>query len=72
MYYKHHKVNFERDDTYIGSPDSIKKKRVTINPENTDDKCFRWVANVALNYEVIIWNPEIDSNFKPFINKYNW
>ena len=27
---------------------------------------------VALSYGEIKWNPEIVSNIKPFINKYNW
>ena len=40
MYYKCHKVNFKRGGSYIDSPDWIKKKKVTINPKNTDDKCF--------------------------------
>ena len=37
MYYKCHKVNFRRGSSYIDSPDWIKKKRATINPENKDD-----------------------------------
>ena len=30
MYYKCHKVNFRRGDSYIDSPDWIKKKKATI------------------------------------------
>ena len=30
-----------------------KKKKATINSKNTDDKCFRYAATVALNYEEI-------------------
>ena len=40
MYYKFHKINFSRRGSYIYSPDWIKKKKATINPKNTDDKCF--------------------------------
>ena len=40
MYYKCHKVNFKHGGSCIDSPDWIKKKKVTINPKNTDDKCF--------------------------------
>ena len=40
MYYKCHKVNFRRGSSYIDSPVWIKKKKVTINPKNRDDKCF--------------------------------
>ena len=57
MYYKYHKVNFKRGDSKINSWDWIKKKKVTINQKNTDDKCFQYAVNVALNYEEIKWNP---------------
>ena len=69
MYYKCHKVNFKRGDSFIDSPDWIKKKKAAINTRNTDDKCFQYAATVALNYEEIKRNPEIVSNVKPFINK---
>ena len=72
MYYKCHKVNFKRGDSFIDSSDWIKKKKAAINTRNTDDKCFQYAATVALNYEEIKRNPEIVSNVKPFINKYNW
>ena len=58
MYYKCHKVSFRRGVSYIDSPDSIKKKKATINPKFTDDKCFQYMINVALNYYEIKWNPE--------------
>ena len=33
MYYKCHKVNFERDGSYMDSPNCIKNKKATINPK---------------------------------------
>ena len=54
------------------SPDRIKKKKATINPKKTDDKCFQYSIAVALNYEEIESHPERISNIKLFINKYNW
>ena len=72
MYYKCHHVNFRRGGSYIDSPDWIKKKKATINPKNTDDKCFQYAATVALNYGEIESHPERVSNIKPFISKYNW
>ena len=72
MYYKCHKVNLKRGCSYIDSPDWIKKKKATINPNNTDDKCFQYAATVALNYKEIESHPEGVSNIKPFINKCNW
>ena len=53
LYYKCHKVNFKRGGSHIDFPDWIKKKKATINPKNTDDKCFQYTATVALNYEEI-------------------
>ena len=69
LYYKCHEINFKRGSSYIDSPDWIKKKKVTINPTNTDDKCFQYAVTVALNYEETESNPERVSNIKPFINK---
>ena len=50
----------------------MKKKKATINPKNTDDKCFQYAATVALNYEETESHPDRVLNVKPFINKYNW
>ena len=72
MYYKCHKVNFKRGGSYTYSPDWIKKKIATINPKNTDNKCFQYAGTVALNYEEIESYPETVSNIKPSMNKYNW
>ena len=44
MYYKCHKIDFKRGGSYIDSPDWIKKKKATINPKSTDDKCFQYAA----------------------------
>ena len=72
MYYKCHKVYIIRGGSYIDSADWIKKKKATINPKNTDDKCFQYTVTIALNYEEIESHPERVSNIKTFINKYNW
>ena len=53
MYYKCHKVNLKRGGSYIDCPDWIKKKKVTVNAKNTNDKCFQYAATVALIYEEI-------------------
>ena len=63
---------FIRGGLYIDSPDWIKKKKATINPKKTDDKCFQYAATFALNFEETESHPEKVSNIKPFINKYNW
>ena len=58
MYYKCHKVCIIRGSSYIDSADWIKKKKATINPKNTDDKCFLYAVTIALNYEEIESHPE--------------
>ena len=50
MYYKCHKVNFRHEGSSIDSPNWIKKKKATVNPENKDDKCFHYAVTVLLNY----------------------
>ena len=53
LYYKCHKINPDCDGSYIDSPDWIKNKKKTtaIPPINKEDKCFQYVATVALNHE---------------------
>ena len=68
MYYKCNKVNIKHAGSYIDSPHWIKKKKPTINPKNTDDKCFQYAATVALNYEEIESHLERVLNIKSFIN----
>ena len=34
FYYKCHKTNFSRDQSYINSPDWVKNNKATINPIN--------------------------------------
>ena len=72
MYYKCHKVCIIRGSSYIDSADWIKKKKATINPKNTDDKCFLYAVTIALNYEEIESHLERVWSIKTFINKYNW
>ena len=72
MYYKCHKVKFKHGGSYIYSPDRVKNKKATINPQNEDDKCFQYATTVALNYKKIKSHPERASYIKRFINKYNW
>ena len=61
-----------RGGSYTDSLKWLKNKKVTINPTNNDDKCFQYVATVALNYQNIKNNSEIISKIKPFIDQYDW
>ena len=63
VYCKCHKVNLWRGGSYIDSPDWIKKKKATMNPQNAENKYFQYTASVVLNYEDINWRSERVSNF---------
>ena len=63
------KIIFKLGRSYIDSPDQVEKKKGTTNPEN---KCFKYVVTVALNYGNIKLHAKRGPHIKPFINKYNW
>ena len=67
--YKYHKISFKRGDSYIHSPDWIKK--ATKDPKNENNKCFQYVATDASNHEKIKRDPQRISKIKPFIKKYD-
>ena len=71
--YHLHKKSLNRGSSYIESPKWLKDKKVTINPQNTEDnKCFQCAITAALNYQNITNNCQRISKLKPFINNYNW
>ena len=71
--YHLHKMSLNRGNSYTESPIWIKNKRVTINPQNTEDnKCFQYAITAALNYQNITNNCQRISKIKLFINNYNW
>ena len=72
LYYRLHKISLNRSRSYIDSPEWLKNKEATINPKNSDNKCFPYAVAVALNHEQIKKNPERISNIKSFIDQYNW
>ena len=73
MYYKCHKTNLNRGESYLDSPDLIKNKKAIINPINKkDNKCFQYPIIVALNYEKIGKHAERRTKIKHFINEYKW
>ena len=52
LHYDLNKISLDRGGSHIDSPEWIKNKKATINPQNkTDDKCFQYALTVALNHE---------------------
>ena len=73
LHYHLHKVSLNRRGSYIDSPEFIKSKKLTINPQNKDDdECLRYAIIAALKYAEISNNPERISKLRPFINSHNW
>ena len=72
LYYSLHKINLNRGESYIDSPSQLKNKKVTINPKNNDNECFKYAGTTAINHEKIRNHPERISNLQPFIVQYNW
>ena len=58
FYYKCYKIKYKRGRgvSYIGSPDWAKQRKATINPKNTDDKCFQYAVTLTVS--------EIKKNFQ--------
>ena len=67
-----HKTSLKRGKSYVKSSEWFINKRVTINPRNTDDKCFQYSITVALNHQKIESHPERISNIGPHIGLCNW
>ena len=72
-YYHLQKTSLSRKGgSFLDSPKWLKNKKATINPKNNDNNCFQYALTAALNYKNIKNHPERISDFKPFINKYDW
>ena len=60
------------DCAFIDTPEWIKNKKSTINPQNKDNKCFQYSVTLSLYHKEIKCHPERISKIKPFINNLNW
>ena len=75
MFDHFHKTSLKRENSsefFLKSSEWLINKRVTINPNNKDDKCFQYSMTVASNHQRIESHPERISNIEPFIDQYNW
>ena len=44
---KFYRLNLTRDRSHLPPPDWISWKKVIINPQNSDEECFKWVVIVT-------------------------
>ena len=72
LYFDLNKISLSRGGSYIDSPERLKNKNATINPQNEKDgKCFQ-CFNSCIKLSNIKNNPDRISKIKPFIRRYNW
>ena len=50
----------------------MKSKKAVINPQNKDEKCFKWAVIAALPHQEIRNNLQRISLLRPYENKHNW
>ena len=69
-----HEIDLNRGSSYIPSPDWLKNKGATINPQNTKDNyCFMYALTIALNHQEMGSKPDrISNELINHILKYNW
>ena len=72
LYYDLNRITISKGRYYIESPKWLKDKKCTINKKNTDNKCFQYAINLALNVTSIDKHHQRISKIKPFIDNYNW
>ena len=67
-----HQLNLTRGSSYLPLSPWLAKKKVTINLNNDDNKCFKWAVIAALEFPNIKSHPERISNLTKFSNNYDW
>ena len=67
-----HQLNLTRGNSYLPLPDWIEKKKAITNPQNNDEECFKWAVIAALEWSEIKSHPERVSNFRKFVDNYDW
>ena len=67
-----HKLALTRGSSYIKVPPWIASKEAVINPQNTDEECFKWAVIASLHHQDIGKNPDRISPFRRYEDQYNW
>ena len=53
-----HRLNLTRGSSYVPLPEWLARKKVIINPKNSDLECFKWAVIAASRWEEIGNNPQ--------------
>ena len=72
LYINFHRLAMTRGSSYTELPKWIKSKKAVINPQNKDERCFKWAVIAALHHEEIRKDHQRISSLRPYRNQYNW
>ena len=69
-----HKIDLRRGASFIDTPEWLKNKKATINPQNTNNAyCFMYAIAIALFHEALGNNPgRISKKLIEYVNAFNW
>ena len=66
-----HRLNLTRGSSYIPLPDWLMKKKVIINPRNSDMECFKWAIIAAIKWEEVGNNLERVSKLRKYEEEFD-
>ena len=67
-----HRLLLTRGSSYIPLPDWLVRKKAIINPQNLDNKCFKWAVIAGLKWEEIDCHPERISKLRRYETEFDW
>ena len=67
-----HKLALTRGSSYIKVSAWIASKKAVINPQNTDEECFKWGVIASLHHEEIDSHLERITKLQRYENQYYW
>ena len=66
-----HRLMLTRGSNCIKLPDWLTRKKAIINPQNLDNKCFKWAVIAGLKWEEIDCHPERISKLRQYEHEYD-
>ena len=67
-----HRLNLTRGSFYIPLPDWLAKKKVIINPKNSDLECLKWAVIAAMRWEEIDRDHQRISKLRRYEDNFDW
>ena len=67
-----HQLNLTRGSSYVPLPEWLANRKAIINPQNQDQKCFKWAVIAASRWEEIDSHPERVFKLKRFEKDFDW